>query len=69
MQPNLNFLKYIFSNHLFKKSSDVASSVLPKTQECPTLRAAAHVGLGPSRDQKEGLYTQIFMGILWDLFN
>ena len=43
--------------------------ILPKTQECPTLTAAAYVGLGPSRDQKEGLYTQTFMRFLWDLFN
>ena len=62
MQLNLNFLKYIFSNHLFKKSSDVASSVLPKTQECPTLIAAAYVGLGPSRDQKGGFIYPDFHG-------
>ena len=60
---------YIFSNHLFKKSSNVATPVLPKARECPTLIAAAYVGLGASRDQKEGLYTPNFMGILWDLFN
>ena len=69
MQLIQNFLKYNFSNHLFKKSSDVASSVLTKAQECLTLTVAAYVGSGPSRDQKKGLYTQIFMGILLDLFN
>ena len=54
MQLKLNYIKYIFSNHLFKKSSDVANPVLPKTREYPTLIAAAYVGLGASRDQKEG---------------
>ena len=62
MQLFLNFLKYKFSNHLFKKSSDVASSVLPKAQECPTLTAAAYVGLGPSRDQKGGFIYPVFYG-------
>ena len=62
MQLNLNFLKYIFSNHLFKKSSDVVSSVLPKAQECPTLIAAAYVGLGASRDQKGGFIYPYFYG-------
>ena len=62
MQLNLNFLKYIFSNHLFKKSSDVASSVLPKAQECSTLTAAAYVGLGASRDQKGGFIYPYFYG-------
>ena len=61
MQLKLNYIKYIFSNHLFKKSSDVASPVLPKAKECPTLIAAAYEGLGASRDQKEGLYTPNFM--------
>ena len=69
MQLKLNYIKYIFSNHLFKKSSDVASPVLPKAKEYPTLIAAAYVGLGASRDQKEGLYIPSFIGILWDLFN
>ena len=53
---------------MFKKSSDVATSVLPKDKECPTLIAATYVGLGASRDQKkEGLYTPIlwnFMGFI-----
>ena len=52
MQLNLNFQKYFFSNHFFKKSSDVASSVLQKAQACSTLIVAAYVGMGPSRDQK-----------------
>ena len=39
---------------MFKKSSDVVSSVLPKAKECPTLTAAAYVGLGASREQKGG---------------
>ena len=69
MQLKLNYIKYIFSNHLFKKSSDVASPVLPKAKECPTLIAAAYVGLGAPGTKKEGLYTPNFMGILWDLFN
>ena len=68
MQLILNFLKYNFSNHLFKKSSDVASSVLPKAQECPTLTAAAYVGLGASRDQKGGFiysdFHENFMGFI-----
>ena len=58
----LNFLKYRFSNHLFKKSSDVASCVLPKAQEYPTLTAATYVGLGPSRDQKGGFIYPDFNG-------
>ena len=62
MQLNLNFIKYIFSNHLFKKSSDVATSVLPKGQECLTLTAAAYVGLGASRDQKGGFIYPYFYG-------
>ena len=62
MQLNLNFIKYIFSNHFFKKSSDVASSVLPITQECPTLTAAAYVGLGASRDHKGGFIYPYFYG-------
>ena len=62
MQLNLNFLKYIFSNHLFMKLSDVASSVLPKTQECPILIVAAYVGLGASRDQKGGFIYPDFYG-------
>ena len=33
----------------------MGSPVLPKAQVCPTLTVAAYVGLGPSRDQKEGL--------------
>ena len=53
---------------MFKKSSDVASSVLPKAQECPTLRAAAYVGLGASRDQKGGFiypyFYEHFMGFI-----
>ena len=69
MQLKLNYIKYIFSNHFFKKSSDVATSVLPKAKECPTLIAAAYVGLGASRDQKGGFIYPYFMGILWDLFN
>ena len=47
---------------MFKKSSDVASSVLPKAQECPTLTAAAYVGLGASRDQKGGFIYPHFYG-------
>ena len=62
MQLNMNFLKYIFSNHFFKKSSDVASSVLPKAQEYPTLTVAAYVGLGASRDQKGGFIYPYFYG-------
>ena len=62
MQLKLNYIKYIFSNHLFKKSSDMATPVLPKAKECPTLIAAAYVGLGASRDQKKGLYTPYFYG-------
>ena len=62
MQLNLNFIKYIFSNHLFKKSSDVASSVPPKAQESPTLTVAAYVGLGASRDQKGGFIYPYFYG-------
>ena len=44
------------------KSSNVASSVLPKAQECPTFRAAAYVGLGASRVQKGGFMYQYFYG-------
>ena len=62
MQLILNFIKYIFSNHLFKKSSDVASSVLPKTQDCPTLIATSYVRLGASRDQKGGFIYPYFYG-------
>ena len=66
MQLFLNFLKYKFSNHLFKKSSDVVSSVFPKTQECWTLTVAAYVGLGPSRDQKGGFIYPLFYGnFMW----
>ena len=68
MQIKLNYIKYIFSNHLFKKSSDVASPVLPKAKECPTLTAAAYVGLGPSRDLKGGFiypdFYENFMGFI-----
>ena len=42
----------------------MGSPVLPKAQACPTLIVAAYVGLGPSRDQKGGLYTQTSMRIL-----
>ena len=62
MQLKLNYIKYIFSNHLFMKSSDVATSVLPKAKECPTLIAAAYVGLGASRDQKGGFIYPYFYG-------
>ena len=66
MQLNSVFSQIYFSNHLFKKSSDVASSVLPKAQVCPTLTAAAYVGLGASRDQKGGFiysdFHEKFMG-------
>ena len=65
----LYFLKYIFTNYFSKKPSDSGSLVLPKAQECPTLTVAAYVDLGPCRDQKEGLYTQTFMRILWDFIN
>ena len=67
MQLNSVFSKIYFSNHLFKESSDVASSVLPKAQVCPTLKAAAYVGLGTSVDQKGGFvypYFMEFYGIL-----
>ena len=68
MQLKLNYLKYIFSNHLFKKSSDVATPVQPKPRECPTLVAAAFVGLGASRGQKGGLiypyFYENFMGFI-----
>ena len=67
MQLYMNYIKYIFSNHLFKKSSDVATSVLPKAKECPALIAAAYVGLGASRDQKGGfiyLFYGNFMGFI-----
>ena len=57
MQLNLNYIKYIFSKHLFKKSS-----VLPKSKECPTLIAAAYVGLGASRDHKGGFIYPYFYG-------
>ena len=60
MQLILNFLKYNFSNYLFKKSSDVASSVLPKAQECPTLTVTAYLGLGSSKDQKGGFIYLVF---------
>ena len=62
MQLNLNYIKYIFPNHFFKKSSDVATSVLPKAKECPTLIVAAYVGLGVSRDQKGGFFMPLFYG-------
>ena len=62
MQLKLNYIKYIFSNHLFKKSSDVATSVLPKAKECPTLIAAAYVGLGAFGDQKGGFIYPYFYG-------
>ena len=62
MQLKLNYIKYIFPNHLFKKSSDVATPVLPKARECPTLIAAAYVGLGASRDQKGGFIYPLFYG-------
>ena len=42
----------------------MATSVLPKAKECPTLIAAAYVGLGASRTKKEGLYTPNFMGFI-----
>ena len=45
---------------MFKKSSDVASSVLPKAQEYPTLTAAADVGLGTSRDQNGEFIHPVF---------
>ena len=54
MQLKLKYLKYIFSNHLFKKSSDVATPVQLKPRECPTLFVAAYVGFVVSRDQKGG---------------
>ena len=67
MQLKLNYIKYIFSNHLFKKSSDVASPVLPKAKECPTLIAAAYVGLGASSHQKRRVYIPLILWeFLWD---
>ena len=62
MQLKLNYITYIFSNYLFKKSSDVATSVLPKAKECPTLITAAYVGVGTSRDQKGGFIYPYFYG-------
>ena len=62
MQLKLNYIKYIFSNHLYKKSSDVATSVLPKAKKCPILIVAAYVGLGASRDQKGGFIYPYFYG-------
>ena len=51
---------------MFKKSSDMASSVLPKAQVCTTLTVAAYVELGASRDQKGGFiysdFHENFMG-------
>ena len=40
----------------------MASSVLPKAQECPTLTVAAYVGFGASRDQKGGFIYPYFYG-------
>ena len=46
----------------------MASPVLPKPKKCPTLIAAAYVGLGPSRDQKGGFiypdFYENFMGFI-----
>ena len=46
----------------------MASPVLPKPKECPTLIAAAYVGLGPSRDLKGGFiypdFYEKFMGFI-----
>ena len=36
--------------------------VLPKSQEYPTLTAAAYVGMGPSKDQKGGFIYPYFYG-------
>ena len=69
MQLNLNYIKYIFSNHLFKKSNDVATPVQPKPKECPTLIAAAYVGLGASRDQKGGVIYPQFYGNFYGIYS
>ena len=46
----------------------MASPVLPKPKECPTLIVAAYVGLGPSRDLKGGFiysdFYENFMGFI-----
>ena len=64
----LYFLKYIFNNFCSGKPSDVASPVLPKPKESPTLIVPAYVGLGPSRDQKGGFiypdFYENFMGFI-----
>ena len=63
MQLKSVFSKIYFSNHLFKESSDVASSVLPKAQVCPALTVAAYVAMGPSRGWKGGFIYPDFYGI------
>ena len=65
MQLKLNYIKYIFPNHLFKKSSDVATPVLPKAKECPTLIAAAYVGLGGLQGPKRRVYIPLN---LWEFY-
>ena len=46
----------------------MAFPVLPKPKECPTLTAAAYVGLGPPRDQNGGFiypdFYENFMGFI-----
>ena len=68
MQINSVFSQIYFPNHLFKESSDMDSSVLPRAQVCPTLTVAAYVELGPPGTKKEGLYTPNFMEFLMGFY-
>ena len=53
----LHFLKYIFYNLCWSKTSDVDSPVLPKAQVCPSLPAvAAYVGTEVPRSWKTPFY-------------
>ena len=63
------FIKYIFSNHLFKKSSDVASSVLPKAQVCPTLDSSCLCRVGGLQGPKWRIYIPPILSEFYGIYS
>ena len=71
MQLNSVSSKIYFSNHFFQENQVMWLPLsFQKSTVCPALTAAADVAMWSLPGaEKVGLYTQTFMGFLWDFIN